>query len=337
MTDDPLRYHGDQAVEDGLVDLAVNVRAGGTPQWLRDIVCDVDLAAYPDQTAALSAVAERHRRAQGEVLLTSGAAEAFTLIARTFRGSRAVVVHPQFTEPEYALRAAGHEVGQLVLDPPFTFDPKLVPDDADLVVIGNPTNPTSVLHSATDILSLVRPGRLVVVDEAFADSVPGEPESLAEIADLSGLLIVRSLTKTWGIAGLRVGYVLGSTDVVARLSEAQPHWPLSAPALAAAVACSSSAAGQMADQWARDIERERALLLALLAEVPGVVVHGQPVSSFVLLQTARADVHIPLREQGFAVRRADTFPGLDGHWIRVAVRDEDTSRAFVIALRECVA
>ena len=54
-----------------------------------------------------------------------------------------------------------------------------IPDDADLVVVGNPTNPTSVVHTREQLLGLRRPGRILVVDEAFADSIPGEPESLA--------------------------------------------------------------------------------------------------------------------------------------------------------------
>ena len=55
-----------------------------------------------------------------------------------------------------------------------------MPDEADLVVVGNPTNPTSVLHRRDQVLALRRPGRIVVVDEAFADAIPGEPASLAE-------------------------------------------------------------------------------------------------------------------------------------------------------------
>jgi histidinol-phosphate aminotransferase len=77
-----------------------------------------------------------------------------------------------------------------------------IPDDADLVIIGNPTNSTSVLHPAACIAGLARPGRVIVVDEAFMDAVPGEPETLAGSADVPGLLVVRSLTKTWGLAGL---------------------------------------------------------------------------------------------------------------------------------------
>ena len=117
-----------------------------------------------------------------------------------------------------------------------------MPDDADLVVLGNPTNPTSVLHPAETVAALARPGRVLVVDEAFADTVPGEPESLAGRSDLPGLLVVRSLTKTWGLAGLRVGYALGPADLVAALAAQQPHWPVSTPALAALRACTTPAA-----------------------------------------------------------------------------------------------
>ena len=95
-----------------------------------------------------------------EVLLTSGAAEAFVLLARALRPRRAVVVHPQFTEPEAALLAAGHEVSRVLLaaEDGFRLDPALVPEDADLVVVGNPTNPTGVLHPAADLAALAKPG-----------------------------------------------------------------------------------------------------------------------------------------------------------------------------------
>ena len=86
---------------------------------------------------------------------------------------------------------------------PFALDPALVPDDADLVMVGNPTNPTGVLHPAETLRALTRPGRLVVVDEAFIDTVPGEAET---VAGEPGFLVIRSLTKHWSIPGVRAGY-----------------------------------------------------------------------------------------------------------------------------------
>jgi histidinol-phosphate aminotransferase len=328
-----LGHHGDADALPGLVDLAVNVRPGTPPQWLRDRLAAVDLARYPDQDAAVKAVAARHGRSPGEVLLTAGAAEAFVLIARSMHPRFPVVIHPQFTEPEIALRAAGHDVRRLVLAPPFELDTRLVPAEADLVMVGNPTNPTSVLHHREAVRALVRPHRLVVVDEAFADCDPDEPHSLA--GDQS-VVVVRSLTKTWGLAGVRAGYVLAGAAVIERLRAVQPHWPVNALAIEACIACSTRAAVAEAGAWAVRLATERERLINLLAVLPGVEVVGNPRASFVLVRTERAEIWNPLRDKGFAVRRGDTFPGLGPDWIRVAVRDEKTSTLFVHALREAL-
>ena len=331
-----LSHHGDADLVPGLVDLSVNARSGGTPAWLGTLIREADIGAYPDHGTAVAAVAARHRRAPGEVLLTAGAAEAFVLLARTLRPRHAVVVHPQFTEPEAALRAAGHQVDQVILPFPFAFDPGLVPADADLVFIGNPTNPTSVAHSREALAELVRPGRLVVVDEAFADCLPGERESLASRADLEGLVVVRSLTKTWALAGLRVGYVLASADVVALLAAAQPLWPVSTPALAACVATATDRALSEVAQWAATLGQQRAHLLGLLGGIDEARVVPDASASFVLLDTPLADLRSRLQGAGFAVSRGETFAGLGPGWIRIAVRDAETSKRFATALREVV-
>ena len=330
-----LEHHGDADLVPGLVDLAVNVRSGGTPDWLAEQILATDLAAYPDQSAARNAVAARHSRQPGEVLLTAGAAEAFVLLARVLRPHRAVVVHPQFTEPESALRAAGHTVEQLVLPYPFVLDPALVPPEADLVFVGNPTNPTSVCHPRAAVQALLRPGRTVVVDEAFMDCSPGEPESLAG-AEVDGLVVIRSLTKTWALAGLRVGYLLADADLVAELARAQPLWPVSSPALAACVATARPDAVDELGRWAAQLAAQRDHLVSGLATVPGVRVVPNPSASFLLLGTELDQVRIGLQRKGFAVRRGETFPGLAPSWIRVAVRDEATSDRFVAALRDVI-
>jgi histidinol-phosphate aminotransferase len=148
-----------------------------------------------------------------------------------------------------------------------------------------------------------------------------------------GLLVVRSLTKTWGLAGLRVGYALGPADLVAALAAHQPHWPVSTPALAALAACTAPAARAEADAAARELTGRRAALLESLP--PGVVVEGRPRSSFVLLRVPDGPlVRQALRDRGWAVRRGDTFPGLTPDHLRVAVRDPATSHAFAAALTE---
>ncbi|MFC7242776.1 Rv2231c family pyridoxal phosphate-dependent protein CobC [Catellatospora aurea] len=332
-----LGHHGDVEVGPGLIDLAVNVRQAPLPDWLAEPIQRSlhRLDAYPDGTAARAAIAARHRRDPDEVLLTAGAAQAFTLLAQGLRDARRpVVVHPQFTEPEAALLAAGHLVDRVLLPEPFTLDPDAVPADADLVLLGNPTNPTSVAHPADAVASLVRPGRVLVVDEAFADTIPGEPHSLAARRDLPGLVVVRSLTKTWALAGLRVGYLLAAPELVRRLAAVQPLWPVSTPALAAAAVCADAHAVAAEEDIAHELAARREHLLSALRRLSAVVVAGTPASSFVLLKVNDGlGVRSRLRDAGYAVRRGDTFPGLGPDWLRVAVRDEPTTDAFVTALR----
>ncbi|MFD5266179.1 Rv2231c family pyridoxal phosphate-dependent protein CobC [Streptomyces sp. NPDC058335] len=337
-----LRHHGDAEVRDdgsALVDLAVNVRADTPPAWLRERIAAslTGLAAYPDGRAARAAVAARHGLPVERVLLTAGAAEAFVLLARALKVRRPVVVHPQFTEPEAALRDAGHSVGRVLLreEDGFRLDPAAVPEDADLVVIGNPTNPTSVLHPAATIAGLARHGRTLVVDEAFMDAVPGEREALAGRTDVPGLVVLRSLTKTWGLAGLRIGYVLAAPDIIRELERAQPLWPVSTPALAAAEACVSPPALAEAARAAHRVAADRGYLLAGLAEFAGcgVRVAGPAEGPFVLVRVDRAGaVRRELRALGYAVRRGDTFPGLGEEWLRVAVRDRGTVDGFLRAV-----
>ena len=159
----------------GLVDFAVNVHPEPRPAWMEAALRDgvQRSATYPDATPARDAIAELHHRRPDEVLVTAGAAEAFELIARWKPWRHAVVVHPQFTEPHAALERAGHQVTVVHCRPEdgYRLDAGAVPEDADLVILGNPTNPTGVLHPAEEILKLRRPKRVVVVDEAFMDAV----------------------------------------------------------------------------------------------------------------------------------------------------------------------
>ncbi|GAB6985585.1 hypothetical protein JCM10369A_21090 [Nocardioides pyridinolyticus] len=328
---DSLRHHGDVEATPGLLDFAVNVFDGPRPTWLDEALhAAVDGAsAYPDARPAIEAIARRHGRAADEVLPTAGAAEAFSLVARLRPWRRPVAVHPQFTEPHAALEQAGHAVRTVLCraEDGFALDPEAVPEDADLVVVGNPTNPTGVLHPAAAVRKLCRDGRLVVVDEAFMDAVPGERESLA---GEPGVLVVRSLTKHWSIPGIRAGYVVGDADVVAALARGQVPWSVSAPAVAATVACLAPTALSEAEERAATLATWRSVLTDGLGGLG--IEHVPSAAPFVLARVGEG-VHAALRDRGVAVRRADTFPGLDGSWVRIAVRPPDTTGRLLAALK----
>jgi histidinol-phosphate aminotransferase len=320
-----------------MLDFAVNVRAQAPPAWLLDRLTArlADLGRYPsraDEHAAAQAVASRHGRDENEVALLAGGTEGFALLPNL--GPRlAAVIAPSFTEPDAALAAAGIPVGHVVLAPPFGLDDAAVPDEADLIVVGNPTNPTSVLHSSDDILGLRRPGRIVVVDEAFADAIPAERESLAS-QPLPDVLVLRSLTKTWSLPGLRVGYALGAPELLRRLTATRPHWPLGTLQLEALIACNQPDAVAEAQEQAERMVATRAEMAAALTAAGARVVDGN--APFVLFGVADAQlVRKHLAANGIAIRRCDTFVGLDGEYLRAAVRPEWPT--LVSALQEILA
>lgn len=349
-----LRVHGDGMVGPGQLDFAVNVVAGGPPEWLREaIVGALDrVGCYPDERAAVAALAARHGRRPDELLATNGSAEAFWLLASVLRPRRAVVVHPSFTEPEVALRAAGHPIERVFRDAAdFTLDPSVVPEEADLVVVGNPNNPTGTLDPAAVVTRLARPGRVLVVDEAFMELVPGEPETLAGRAEpghppggadgpvareVPGLVVVRSLTKLWSLAGVRAGYLLAPPGIIAAARSIRQPWSVNGLACAALTAWAHRTAvsgGAEAAAIGARVAAVRAELSASLAAIPGVRVWPSAANFLLLRVTDGEAARAGLAGRGIAVRRADTFPGLTGQYLRVAVRCPDDNRRLVEALR----
>ncbi len=310
----------------------MNVRAATPPTFVQEALVRAvaTWAAYPNPAPAISAIAGRWGLPEEMVLPTSGAAEAFTLVARALRPRKAVVVHPQFTEPEAALRRAGHHVSRVLLERPFELNASDVPDDADLVVVGNPTNPTGVLHPVDVLRRLTRPGRVVLVDEAFLDEV-GDDHSLIAPA-MPGLLVTRSLTKAFSIAGVRAGYAVGSPDLIARLRGEQTPWSVSSPAITLMQACTSDEALAFVCAEAATIPAARDDLVQRLKALGLWVAPSQ--SPFVLVDTSSmgaGSLREPLAARGFAVRRCETFPGLGPSWLRLAVRTPRTHERLAAA------
>ena len=330
--------HGDEDVTAGMVDFAVNVR-GDTPPWLvEELRSRVDdLARYPsraDELAAVRAVGDAHGRPPSEVLLLAGAAEGFALLP-DLRPRRVALVQPSFTEPERVLRASGVDICPVVLPEPWRLDQVDIADDVDMVVLGNPTNPTSVLHPRSAVEALRRPGRTIVVDEAFADVTPGEPESLAS-SGLADVIVIRSVTKTFALAGLRAGYLLASAPIVARLAVTRPHWPLGTLQLAALRMCLGERGHAHVQREAQTVTADRDAMVGLLTDA-GIEVCGSPAGSFLVVRVADgSSVKSRLAQRGFAVRSCANFAGMTPDHLRLAVRDPATVRRLLDAWKDVI-
>lgn len=335
LADAPLdRTHGDTLVRPGDADHAVNVLAGGPPDWLLTALhaaLDDGVGAYPREGAAARALAAVHGRSPDEVVPTNGAAEALWLLGPALRPRLAACLHPAFTEAEAGLRAHGVPVTRVLRDPDadFAIDPAAVPAEADLVVIGNPASPSGTLAPAAAVLALRRPGRTLVVDEAFLDLVPGEPGSLAGEA-LTDVVVVRTLTKSLAIPGLRAGYALAAPSTANRLRGARPPWSANALALTALAAAAAhpaelAAAAERGQAERLDLERR-------LDELPGVR-RWPAAANFVLIEVADGPAALArLRAAGIAVRPAASFPGLGANHLRLTARDAVANARLMEAL-----
>jgi histidinol-phosphate aminotransferase len=339
VEDESLRRHGDTDVRPGDTDHAVNVVAGGPAPWLREALkaaLDDDAARYPDESRAVAALAALHDRAPSEIVPTNGAAEALWLLPIALRPSLAVCVHPGFTEAEAALRAHGIAVARVLrdADASFALDPAAVPEAADLVVVGNPASPSGTLDPAIAVLALRRPGRVVVVDEAFMDLVPGAAPTLVG-ERLDDVIVVRSFTKALAIPGLRAGYAVAAPPLAARLRAARPPWSSNALALAALEAAARQPAELRAIAERACAERED--LVARLRAIEGVRTWPSA-ANFCLVEVADGEtVAARLRERGIAVRPAASFPGLDARHVRITAREPAANARVAAALAEAVA
>lgn len=323
-----------------MVDFAVNVRPG-PPDFVAAAAVEAvgGLAAYPradDEEATRAALGRLHGRPPDQVLLLNGAAEGFELVAGLRRRHAAVVV-PSFTEPVSLLRRAGVAVTEVVGSAPWRLADvgADIPDDADLVVVGNPTNPTSVLHPAADVLDLRAAGRLLVVDEAFADLAPGQ--SVAHLHH-DDVVVLRSVTKTFGLAGLRAGYLLAAPTVIAELTQRRRSWPVDSLTLAVLRACAGPQGRAYVEAATAQVRAERDYLCRRLTAA-GLSLPVQPAAPFVLVRHARARaIRAELAQRGFAVRSAENFTGLGPEYLRFAVRApavvDDLSRTLQSVLEE---
>ena len=332
-----LRFHGDELSRGAHEDHAVSVVAEERPPWLEQALAAGIRAGdrYPDERRARAAIARRHGRAPEEIVLTNGANEAFWLLAAALRPHHAVCVHPAYTEPEAALRAHGVTVERACRGPGFRLDPDTIPAGADLVICDNPNNPSGRLEPAARIEALARPGRTLVVDEAFIELVPGELESVAGRTGVPGLVVIRSLTKLWSLPGIRAGYLLAPLPVARAVDRIRPSWNVNAVALGAIEAC----APRVADgrERAERVARERRRLEAGLAEIAALK-SWPSVANFVLARAHGGErLAARLLERGTAVRPCGSFPGLDGDHLRISVRAPDSNQRLLAGLTEVLA
>ena len=230
-----------------VLDFSVNSNPYGPPSGVRDVLRTVPLDRYPDREALAlrRALAVHLNLSIEQIVAGNGTAELIWLTAMAFvrPGDRALVIEPTFGEYARAVALMGSQVTTwtALSGDDFAVNVAKVGQVLDsvhphVVFVCTPNNPTGaiVLPGAIQSWARAHPHTLFVVDEAYIQFVDG----LASAASLEmeNVLVLRSMTKDYALAGLRLGYALGSREVIGLLARVRPPWNVNALAQAAGVA-----------------------------------------------------------------------------------------------------
>lgn len=275
------------------------------------------------------------------VLACAGATDAIARLCGARRGRRALVCAPAYLGYEQALDQAGVEVVRFALDESDDFAvgrplAAAIDTNIDLVFLANPNNPTGRCLDRDVLLACLERagerGALVVLDECFVDLTAhrGSNELLARFPHL---VIVKALTKSFALAGLRVGYALCSDgQLLAQLRAAGQPWAVSVPAQVAGVACLGEE-GYL-ERGRQLIACERTRLRDALGEHG---LHVLPSDANYLLFRAGEGLDGRLLAKGILIRSCENFAGLGRGWYRIAVRTPQENDRLIEALGEVMA
>lgn len=323
-----------------VVDFSASVSPLGPPPGVRAALVRLDPAAYPDPacTDLRQALAARDEVRPDQILVGNGSVELIHLLAQMglTRGDTAAVFTPAFGEYAAACRRWAGRLVEIPADGRDGFrwrlDTALGPlGRARLVFLGLPNNPTGVYLTRAEVEWIAGAcDGLLALDEAYRPFVE-RPWDTTELVATGRVILLRSLTKDYGLAGLRVGYAVGPAPLIARLRAAQVSWSVNAAAQAAALA--ALADPDHLERVRAAVREAKAYLCAALAGLGLPVVAGA--ANFVLVGTGdAAAVRGRLLSRGLAVRDCTSF-GLPDH-IRVGVRTRPECERLVAALAEVV-
>lgn len=344
-----LYRHGDAAGRDaaGLLDFSVSVNPLGPPASVLSALerHRQQLAGhYPDPESAqlVKCLAQRHGLEPEQITIGNGSNDLIYAVARAIRPRRVAVVEPTYTEYLRASLRAGAGVEHWLTDGP-EFEPEVFdPEGADLVWLANPNNPTGRLWKPGRLESWIEtfPRTFFIVDEAFLPfrRDEGAHTLMAATQRLPNVIVLRSLTKVYGIPGLRLGYAVAHGTRAAALREEIVSWSVNALAQAAGLAALEDQTF-LARTYSWFIE-EALPLAERLRTVSSVLepIRSQANYVLVLLRgTTSGRLARQLATHGLAIRDAANFVGLDERYVRIAARTAEDNARLLAALGEVCA
>ncbi len=334
--------------ERAVVDFSVNTNPLGPPPEVLRIWQDARRIVERYPSAEGRKVVEFYSRrfavAEECVVAGCGSMEFIYLLPQVIEPSSVTVLMPTFYNYSHALKVCGIEPEPLWLEPSKGFEVEGVEffsslRECDMLWLCRPNNPTGTLVPKTVVLELLErlPRTIVVVDETFIQFAEGFPEEslIPEIERYENLVVLHSLTKFYGLAGLRVGALMSSPAVAERIRRAKPPWTVNTPAELAAERLTEC--GDYEKKTIRLVKEERRRLAERLKGLSGVRLFRSRANFFLARWQARRKLDHLLRElllRGIYIRDCRNFPALEDGYFRFAVKMPHENDALLSALRE---
>ena len=339
------QHGGDTYGLDGAVDFSASLNPLGMPvQVVRALkVAAASFDAYPDPlnrdlTAALS---ECEGVSQERIVVCAGASDAFARIAAVIEPREVLVCSPCYSGYEQAVHVLGPRVAHhsLVASENFDVTERIldyIAPDIDALFLCTPNNPTGRVIPRDMVVKILqfadRQGTFVILDECYIDFTE-ESSCVPLLDEFPNLIVVKAFTKTYAMAGFRLGYCLcGREDIAQAIRDAGAPWAVSAPA---------QVGGLAALGVTGYLERSRAFIAeqrsVLEDGLRGLGMHVVPSAANFILFQSPAPLFEALLERKIVIRRCANFRGLDDRWYRVAVRTREENALLLEALREVLA
>jgi threonine-phosphate decarboxylase len=280
------------------------------------------------------------------IILGNGSIELIYMIADAFTcGFKAVIPVPSFTEYEKAALRVGGEPIFVKLPDNFALDvenvKKAVTEDTQIVFICNPHSPSGTLYSRETILDLVdfcrKKGVIVSVDENYIEfAKKGQDTTMVGyVKKYENLFVIRSVTKFYGMPGIRFGYGIATGSLIDTLQTVRQPWSINSLAGYAVLAAFKDI--KFIENTKCTIAKERAQFAKMLSEICGLRVFPSE-TNFLLVKILNPKfTSTMLKEQmakeGILIRDCSTFVGLDDSYFRVTVRSAEENLKLVKTLR----
>lgn len=345
MLYDTKNPHGGDIYAGGIrLDFSANTNPLGTPESVREAILRAlpDVHRYPDPCCRMlcAAIAEAESVPESHILCGSGAAEVIYSFVQAVKPRRAAELAPTFAEYSLALAQTGSDVKRYPLSDgaDFALDDGILAflreERPDVFFLCNPNNPTGRLCGASLLERLLAVcaeiGTRLFVDECFLDMTDDGVSLKPFLARYPQLFLLKAFTKSYGMAGVRLGYGLSAdTELLRAMSRTVPPWNVSSLAQAAGVAALRET--DFLERTRALVRTERRWLSTALAARGFRVI---PSDGNYLLFRAVPDLDAALREKGILIRNCDNYEGLCSGWYRIAVRTHEENEALICALSE---